>query len=108
MWLSGSHLCRCGAQEETSVHILCGCEALVIPRHTYLGSLFSDPGDVRSLSLGAIWSFSKGTGLPYLGHQFKGGQGACQKGLHALGLKVLKPIYYSILFYTVYIAMKMA
>jgi len=64
MGLSGSRLYRCGAQEETSAHILCECEALAILRHTYLGSFFLDLGDVKSLSVGAIWNFSKGTGLP--------------------------------------------
>jgi hypothetical protein len=55
MGLSGSHLCRCRAQEETSAHILCECEALAILRHTYLGSFFLDPEDVRSLSVRAFW-----------------------------------------------------
>jgi hypothetical protein len=31
---------KCGAEEETSVHILCECETLASLRHTYLGSLF--------------------------------------------------------------------
>jgi len=29
-----------GTEEETSVHILCECEALASPRHAYLGSFF--------------------------------------------------------------------
>jgi len=49
--------------EETSVHILCECETLASLRHTYLGSLFLDPGDIRLLGVGAIWNFAKGTGL---------------------------------------------
>jgi len=64
MGLSDSRLCRCGTEEETSVHILCECEALAILRHTYLGSFFLDPEDVISLSVGVIWNFSEGTGLP--------------------------------------------
>ena len=39
---------RCGAQEETSAIVLCECEALASFRHTYLGSFFLDPEDVRS------------------------------------------------------------
>jgi hypothetical protein len=40
MGLLDSPLCRrCGAEDETSVHILCECEAL------YLGSFFLDPED---------------------------------------------------------------
>jgi hypothetical protein len=31
---------KCGAEEETSVHILCECKALASLRHTYLGYFF--------------------------------------------------------------------
>ena len=30
----------------------------------YLGSSFLDPEEIESISLWAIWKFSKGTGLP--------------------------------------------
>jgi len=62
--LSDSPLCRSGAEEETSAHILCECEASATLRHVYLGSFFLEPEDIKSISLGAIWSFSKVTGLP--------------------------------------------
>ena len=32
-------------------------------KNAYLGSFFLDPEEVKSLSLGAIWNFNKGTGL---------------------------------------------
>jgi hypothetical protein len=49
MGLIDSPLCRrCGAEGETSVHVLRECEALTTLRHTYLGSSFLDPDDVRS------------------------------------------------------------
>ena len=65
MGLINSPLCRkCGAEEETSTHILCECEALASLRHAHLGSLFLDPKDVKSLSLGGIWNYIKRTGLP--------------------------------------------
>ena len=32
-----------------------------------IGTSFLDPEDIKSLSLGAIWKFSKGTGLPWIG-----------------------------------------
>jgi len=51
-------------REETSAHILCESEALGSLRHSYLGSFFLEPEDIKSLSLGAIWNFSKATGLP--------------------------------------------
>ena len=59
--LSNKPTCRkCGTEKETSVHILCECEALV---SFNLGSFSSDPEDIRKLSIGAIWNFAKGTGL---------------------------------------------
>jgi len=59
-----SPLCRRGgADDETSTHILCEREALVSLRHIQLGSSFLDPEYIKSLSVGAIWNFSKGTGL---------------------------------------------
>ena len=65
MGLSDSPLCRrCGVQDETSAHILCECEGLASLRHVYLGSFFLEPEDIKSTRLGAIWSFSKRTGLP--------------------------------------------
>jgi len=64
MGLNDNPTCRkCGTEEETSVHILCECEALASLRHTYLGSLFLDPEDIRVLGMGAIRNFVKGTGL---------------------------------------------
>jgi hypothetical protein len=51
--LTNSTLCRgCGAEEETSVHILHECEALPSLRHAYLSSFFLDPEDIKSLSWG--------------------------------------------------------
>ena len=65
MELTNSPLCRkCGAEVETSVHTLCECEALATLRHTYFGSFFLDPEDVRCLRPGAIWNFIKEMGLP--------------------------------------------
>ena len=63
--LLDSPLCRkCRVREETLSHILCECEALASLRHVYLGSFFLEPEDIRSLELGAIWNYSKVTGLP--------------------------------------------
>jgi hypothetical protein len=63
--LSDSPLCRrCGAEDETSAHILCDCEALASHRHAYLGFFFLEPENIKSLILGAIWNSSKKTGLP--------------------------------------------
>jgi len=60
MRLSDSPLCRrCGAEDENLAHILCECEALASLRHVYLGSFFLDPEDIKSVSLGASWNFSK-------------------------------------------------
>ena len=63
--LLDSTLCRgCGVKEETSAHILCECEVLASLRHRYLGSLFLEPEYIKSISLGVIWRFSRGSGLP--------------------------------------------
>jgi len=51
MGLNNNPTCRkCGTEEETSVHILCECEALASLRYTYLSSFFLDPEDIRKLS----------------------------------------------------------
>jgi hypothetical protein len=64
MGLCDSPICRkCGTGEESSVHILCECEALASHRHKHLRSFFLDPADIRLLCVGAIWNFIKGTGL---------------------------------------------
>jgi hypothetical protein len=54
---------RVATGEETSVHILCGCEALASFRHAYLGSFFLGPENIMELGMEAIWNFAKGTGL---------------------------------------------
>ena len=65
MGLSDSPSCRkCGAEEETSAHVLCECEALGSHRCVYLGFSFLETEDIRSISLGAIWKISKAVGLP--------------------------------------------
>jgi hypothetical protein len=64
IFYSSDLICRkCGTAEETSVHILCKCEALASLRYTHLESFFLDPEDIRELGIEAIWSFGKGTGL---------------------------------------------
>jgi hypothetical protein len=64
MGLADSPLCRmCGAEDETSAHILCQCEALASIRQAHLGS-FLEPEDIKSQTLGTIWRFSKAAGLP--------------------------------------------
>jgi hypothetical protein len=64
MGLCNNPTCRkCGTEEETSVQILCECEALASFRYSYLGSFFLDPEGIRKLSIEAIWNFAKGTGL---------------------------------------------
>ena len=63
--LVNSPLCReCGVEEETLEHILYEYEALASLRHTYLGSFFLEPVDIKTISLGAIWNFSKAIPLP--------------------------------------------
>jgi hypothetical protein len=51
-------------EEETSAHILYECEVLASLKQMHLGFFFLELEDVKSISLGAIWNFSKATGLP--------------------------------------------
>jgi hypothetical protein len=91
--LQDSPLCRkCGVMEETSAHILCECETLASLRHAHLGSLFLEPEDIQSISLGAIWSFSNASGLPWLD---MGHKGPVYKGLGASGPRGPEPLTYS-------------
>jgi hypothetical protein len=55
---------RCGVKEQISAYIPCECEALATLKHAYLGSFLLEPEDIKSISLGAIWNFTKETGLP--------------------------------------------
>jgi hypothetical protein len=53
MGLNNRPICRkCGTEEETSVHVLCACEGLASLRHSYPGSFFLDPEDIRTLTIG--------------------------------------------------------
>jgi len=53
MGLTGNSISRnCGTEEETSVHILCACEALASLRHAHLCSFFLDTQDIRKLIMG--------------------------------------------------------
>jgi hypothetical protein len=64
MGLCNDPMCRkCGTEEDTSVHVLCECEALATLRHVCLSSFFLDPEDMQELGVGAVWNFAKGTGL---------------------------------------------
>jgi len=59
MGLAESPLCkRCGAEDETSAHILCECEALASRRRVCLGSFLESEG-LKIVILGANWNFSK-------------------------------------------------
>jgi hypothetical protein len=71
MGLMDSPLCgRFGAEEETSAHVLCGCEASAALRQTYLSESRRSPHPfftlrmLEVLSLGAIWNVIEGTELP--------------------------------------------
>ena len=48
----GTQCRKCGAEDDTSAHIVCKCEALASIRHVYLG-YFLWPEDIKSISLGA-------------------------------------------------------
>jgi len=63
MGLSDNPICRkSGTEEETSVHVLCACEALASLRHSYLCSFFLDPKDIRKLNMGPYENLLKEQG----------------------------------------------
>jgi hypothetical protein len=93
MGLRDSPLCKkCGAEEDTSADVLCECETLATHRHTYLGSFFLDPEDVRELNLGAIWNFVKKDRALMTWTLVKGHKGPV-KGLRASGPQGLDPLF---------------
>jgi hypothetical protein len=57
---------RCAEEDKTSAHIPSECEALASLRHVYLGSLFLDPEDIKSLCLGPSGTLAKEQGSPEL------------------------------------------
>jgi hypothetical protein len=52
------------AEDETLVHIICECAALVSLSHMYLGSFFLESEDIKNIILGTIRNFGKVTVLP--------------------------------------------
>jgi hypothetical protein len=94
-----SPICRrCGTKEDTA-RVLCECKALATLTHTYLCSFFLEPEYVRSLSLREIWNFTKGTGLPWLWHWFKGHKGLVKKAYVLRDRKSSN--HFTILFYSI-------
>jgi hypothetical protein len=72
MGLSNNPLCRrCGAADETLTPFLSECEVLASLRQAYLGFFFLEPENIKSIILGAIWNFNKGTGLPLIDMEHK-------------------------------------
>jgi hypothetical protein len=79
MALSNNPTCRkCGAEEETSVHILYECEASASHRRANLGSFLMNSEDIRKLSLGATGTLVKEQGSFNLVRDY-GVQRACFK-----------------------------
>lgn len=52
--LTDSSSCGCGAEEETSAHVVRRPEALATLTHTHVDSFLLGPKNVRNLSLGVI------------------------------------------------------
>jgi len=64
MGLCNDPMCRkCVNEEETSVHVLCECEALASLRHAYLGSFFLDAEVIRELGKGGHLELYQGNRL---------------------------------------------
>ncbi len=54
---------RCGAEKETSVHILCECPVLEKIRMQTLGFVRMDPEQIKEARQSAIVALGKGAGL---------------------------------------------
>ncbi len=55
--------CRCGAEKETLVHILCECPKLEKIRMQTLGFVRMDPDQIKEARLSNIVPLGKGSGL---------------------------------------------
>jgi len=69
---------KCGTEEETSVHVVCACEALASLRHSYLGCFFLDPEDITKLNKEPSGNLLKEQGSSNLVTEL-GAQRACPK-----------------------------
>jgi len=79
MGLSDNPICKkCVTEEEASVHVLSACEALASLRHSYPGSFFLDPEDIRKLNKGPSENLLKEQGSSNLVTEH-GAQRACPK-----------------------------
>jgi len=94
-------LCRRGAEEKTSDHVLYECEVLATLRHTFVGSFFLDPEDVECPNLEALWNFIKGQSSRDLNISLRGTTRLPKVYLQRDQRKVREPINYSVLFYSV-------
>jgi hypothetical protein len=88
----GSLRRRCGAEEESSAHVLCECENLA-SLSTHIWAPFLGP---RLYNSGGDLELQYGTELQCLGIRSWGTQGL-SKGLGASGSKGLEPNYYQYL-----------
>jgi hypothetical protein len=88
MGLTDSPFCRrCGAEEESSAHVLCECEALATLKPTWIH--FSlDPENIRVLW--TISNFTEGKRLLWLGHQSKVGRAVINQNFFKYGKKIFK------------------
>jgi len=71
MGLTNSPLCRrCGAEEETSAHVLCECEALALLTHAFWVPFSWTQRTLKSLNVGTIWNCRNKS--PVTWHQIMG------------------------------------
>lgn len=64
MGLSTEIICRaCNEEDETSMHVLCECPALIRLRHSIFGQTYINPKDLRGRSIREILDFVKRTEL---------------------------------------------
>ena len=80
MGLINSPLCRrCGAEDETSVHILCECEALDSLIHAYLGSFVFGPRGYCESKPGGQLELQQKNRAPLIWYQIMGHKGPASR-----------------------------
>jgi hypothetical protein len=58
-----SHRERCLEDDESSIHILCDCEAVAYARFRHLGQYFMEPSDYYDAPIDKVLHFIRSVGL---------------------------------------------
>jgi len=88
---------KCGTEEETSVYILCECQALASLRHAFLGFLLFGPGGYKGTRHGGHLELCQGNRAPIAMYRIWGTEGPSLRP-RCIGPEKARTQYYSIRF----------